>query len=129
MSNTATLSTTDIANDLVALCREGKNGEVISKYYSDDIVSVESASAPGMPAEMKGIEAIRGKNEWWLANHEVHSGVANGPFVGGDQFAVEFNYDVTFKPTGKRMQMNEMALYTVAGGKIVREHFYYNAGS
>jgi ketosteroid isomerase-like protein len=129
MATTATLSTTDIATDLVALCRQGKHLEVLSKYYSDDIVSVESASAPGMPAEMKGIEAIRGKNQWWMENHEVHSGKVNGPFVGDNQFAVEFTFDVTFKPTGKRMQMNEMGLYTVNGGKIVHEHFYYPTGA
>ena len=119
----------DIANDLVALCREGRNMEAIEKYYADDIVSVESASGPDMPAEMKGIEAIRGKNAWWLENHDVHSAEANGPYVGEDQFAVEFIYDVTNKPSGKRFQIAEMALYTVEDGKIVHEHFYYNPGS
>ena len=123
------MSVADIANDLVALCREGKNLEAVDKYYADDIVSVESASGPGMPAEMKGIEAVRGKNEWWLSNHEVHSGEANGPYVGENQFAVEFVLDFTNKPSGKRMQMSEMALYTVKDGKIVHEHFYYNPGS
>jgi len=123
------MSVADIANDLVALCREGKNLEAVDKYYADDIVSVESASGPGMPAEMKGIDAIRGKNAWWMENHEVHSGVANGPYVGENQFAVEFKYDVTNKPSGKRMQIDEMALYTVKNGKIVHEHFYYNPGS
>ena len=29
--------------------------------------------------------------------------------------------------TGQRVNMTEMALYTVEGGKIVREEFYYNA--
>src|SRR6202012_5701760 len=98
------MSIADIANDLVALCREGKNLEAVDKYYADDIVSVESASGPDMPAETKGIEGIRGKNKWWLDNHEAHSGDANGPFVGEDQFAVEFKYDVTHKPSGKRFK-------------------------
>lgn len=123
------MSVADIANDLVALCRAGKNLEAVDKYYADDIVSVESASGPDMPAEIKGIKAVRGKNEWWLANHEVHKGEANGPYVGENQFAVEFNFDVTNKPSGKRMQMSEMALYTVKNGKIVHEHFYYNPGA
>ena len=122
------MSTSEVAKGLVDLCRQGKNMEAIAKYYSDGIVSVESASSPGMPAEMKGLEAIRGKNQWWLDNHEVHSGEANGPFVGEKQFAVEFKYDVTLKASGKRFKMEEMALYTVEGDKIVREHFFYNAG-
>jgi hypothetical protein len=32
---------------------------------------------------------------------------------------------VTFKPTGKRQTRDEMALFTVANGKIVREEFFY----
>ena len=123
------MSTAEIANDLVDLCRQGKNMEAVDKYYSNDVVSLESTSAPGMPAEMKGLDAIRAKNQWWLENHEVHSGEANGPYVGENQFAVEFNYDVTQKGSGKRFQMNEMGLYTVANGKIVHEHFFYNTGS
>jgi hypothetical protein len=82
-----------------------------------------------MPAEMKGIDAIRGKNQWWMENHEVHSANVNGPFVGEDQFAVEFDFDVTFKHNGKRMKMTEMGLYTIKGGKIVREHFFYPTGA
>jgi hypothetical protein len=123
------MSTSAIANDLVALCREGKNLEAIEKYYSNDIVSVESASSPDMPAEMRGIDAIKGKNKWWFENHEIHSAEANGPYVGENQFAVEFKIDFTFRPTGKRAQMSEMGLYTVKDGKIVHEHFYYNAGA
>ena len=123
------MSVAEIANGLVALCREGKNLDAVNKYYADDIVSVESASGPNMPAETKGIEAIRGKHHWWYENHEIHGEEVNGPFVGDGQFAVEFKMDVTHKPSGKRFQMSEMALYTVRNGKIAHEHFYYNAGA
>ncbi|HWE94015.1 MAG TPA: nuclear transport factor 2 family protein [Tepidisphaeraceae bacterium] len=42
-----------------------------------------------------------------------------------NKFIVEFEMDVTFKPTGKRTQMRETGLYTVAGGKVAREGFFY----
>ena len=38
-----------------------------------------------------------------------------------------WRFDGTNKPSGKRMQMNEAAVYTVAKGKVVREEFYYHA--
>jgi ketosteroid isomerase-like protein len=41
---------------------------------------------------------------------------------------VGFRYDVTNKPSGRRMTMDEVGLYTVQGGKIVREEFFYNVG-
>ena len=101
--------------------------EAIEKHYGDDIVSVEPVAMPGMPAEMSGIEAIKGKSQWWIDNHEVHSVELIGPFVGDNGFAVKFHMDITNKPSGQRMQMTEAALYFVNDGKIVREEFYYNA--
>jgi hypothetical protein len=53
----------------------------------------------------------------------------NGPFLGDNQFAVQYTFDATFKPTGQRSQMTEMALYTVKDGKIVKEQFFYNPGT
>jgi ketosteroid isomerase-like protein len=126
MTATAPASTTAIAQELVTLCRAGRNLEAIDKLYSPKIVSVEPVSMENMPAEMTGIDAIRVKNEWWFANNEVHSSEATGPFVGEGQFAVKYSFDVTSKPTGQRVQMEEMALYTVKDGKIVREQFFYN---
>lgn len=123
------MTTAEIAKDLVDLCRHGKNMDAIDKYYSPDIVSQEPFAPPGMPAETKGLDGVRKKNQWWMDNHEIHKAVANGPYVGDDAFAVEYEYDVTNKPSGKRMHMQEMALYKVKGGKIVHEHFFYNAGA
>ena len=115
-----------IAKDLVALCREGKHLEVIEKYYGDNIVSVEAAGNETMPKEMQGIEAIKGKNQWWIENNEVHSGDVSDPMIGESQFSVYFNFDVTFKPENQRMSMEEVGIYTVEDGKIVREQFFYN---
>jgi len=128
MTATATTSTSTatVARELVELCRAGRNEEAIEKLYAPDIVSIESAGNEQMPAEMRGIDAIRGKNEWWVQNNEVHSAKVIGPFIGDDQFAVKFEYETTFKPTGERAVMTEMALYTVADGKIAHEHFFYN---
>ena len=68
---------------------------------------------------------MRQKGEWWAANHEVHGGSAEGPFVHGDQFAIYLTMDITPKETGERMTMKEVCLYTVKDGKIVEERFFY----
>ena len=126
MTATAATSTSTIANELVNLCRQGRNDDAIDRFYSRDIVSIESVGTPEMPAEMKGIDAVRKKNDWWTENNEVHVVQVNGPFVGDDQFAVQYTFDTTFKPTGQRTQLSEMALYQVKDGKIVQEQFFYH---
>jgi hypothetical protein len=119
-------STAAIAEELVALCKAGRNLDAINSLYAQDIVSVESMGNEQMPQTTKGLDAIRKKNEWWRDNNEVHSARVDGPFIGeDDKFAVYYNFDVTSKPRNQRATMEEMALYTVKDGKIVREQFFY----
>ena len=119
------MNTMEIANKLVELCRQGKNVEALNTLFSADAVSVEAFPPPGGQQEVKGLQAIHGKGDWWRNNHEVHSATVSGPWPHGNRFVVGFQFDVTNKPSGRRMKMDEVALYTIEKGKIVREEFFY----
>ena len=119
------MATQDIANDLVALCREGKFAESGEKYWAADVISVEAGGPEGMDPVSRGIDAARGKGEWWATNHEVHGVEVEGPYCNGDQFVVHFKMDITPKASGQRMTMDEMAVYTLKDGKIAEERFFY----
>jgi ketosteroid isomerase-like protein len=119
------MNTQEIADKLVALCKQGKNHEA-KVMYADDAVSVEAFAPPGMPRDSVGLTAIEAKGKWWRDNHEIHSFTVAGPWPHEQRFIVGFQYDVTHKPSGKRMKMEEMGLYTTANGKIVREEFFYS---
>lgn len=121
MSNAIT-----VGKQLYALCQQGKALEAINTLYAPNVVSVESVGNEHMPRQMEGIDAIRGKNEWWYENTEVHSAEMRGPFPHGeDRFAVFFDMDCTNKVSKERSKLQEVGVYTVAGGKIVREEFFY----
>lgn len=123
------MTTQEVANQLVALCRAGRNIEAVETLLSPDVVSVEATGDETMPAVMNGRDAVRGKNEWWVNNHKVHSARVKGPYPNGDRFAVIFDFEVTpavGPMAGKRMRMEEVAIYTVADGKVAREEFYYD---
>jgi ketosteroid isomerase-like protein len=119
------METLPIATRLIELCREGKNHQAMTELYSKDIVSVEAGAPPGESPITNGIDATMAKGQWWMDNHEVHSAKVSGPWPNGNRFMVRFEYDVTFKPTGARMMMDEIALFTVTDGKITREDFFY----
>jgi hypothetical protein len=125
------MNTLEVGKKLVELCRQGKHIEAIDQLYGPNIVSIEAMSSPSMPARMEGLPAVRGKNEWWMQNHDIHSSSADGPFPHGERFIVRFKWDVTSKSgpmAGKRMALEEAALYTVRDGKIVQEEFFYDMG-
>jgi ketosteroid isomerase-like protein len=119
------MTTLEIGKKLVDLCKQGKNHEAMETLYAADIVSVEAMASPDFPAEARGSAAVMAKGKWWADNHTVHSAVCEGPWPNGDRFTVKFVYDVTNKPSGQRFTMEEIALFTVKGDKIVREEFFY----
>ena len=68
--------------------------------------------------------------DWWEGAHEVHGMELKGPFPHENgRFAVWMSLDVTANEgpmAGKRMQMQEVCLYTVEDGKISRVEFYWD---
>jgi hypothetical protein len=117
------MNTEEVANKLVELCRKGEFREAMESLYAQDIISVEAHEMENMPAEMRGLDQVRGKTDWWEQNMEVHNAKIGGPFVARDKFVVQFDIDVTEKTSKKRMQMSEVGIYTVKDGKISREEF------
>jgi hypothetical protein len=118
------MSTQEVAEKLVQLCREGKNIEAINELYADNIKSYEPK---GSHVEfVEGRDAALAKTqEWFEMVEEVHSSSVGDPIVTGNFFAVTMDMDITYKGQG-RSAMNEIAVYQVADGKIVGETFFYN---
>lgn len=119
----------DIAKELVAGCREGREIENLKRLYAEDAVSVEAADPMGMGRETVGIEGIRGKHDWWNSAFEMIESHVSDPYPhGDDRFAVRFTAKGKNRETGETFDMDEIAIYHVAGGKIVREEFFYSTG-
>ena len=121
MSDVRTLATRTVeANNA------GDARALLDEIYAEHAVSVEAQAMPGASAEFSGLNAIRGKYDWWEGAHELHSSKAEGPFIHGEnRFGVIYEIDVTNKESGERSQMRELGLYTIENGKIVREEFFY----
>ena len=120
-----------IGTKLVEMNNADKSRECVNEMYAADCVSAEAAAMPGQDSnEVKGVDAILGKHDWWESANEVHSSSAEGPFVHGeDRFCVIYDMDITEKATNERTQMREVATYYVnSEGKINREEFAYALG-
>lgn len=117
-------SAADIGRDLVAHFNAGKNdAELWAKHFN--FKALESIEGLGVGMKWVGGKAVEAKNQWWISDHVVHGARAEGPFVGSTGFAVRFTMDVETKSTGTRETMNEVGVYTVQNGKIIREEFMY----
>lgn len=112
----------EIGADLVSLFNRGKFDEVERKYWSPKIESIEGA---GVNLGWRGLAAVQAKNAEWYASHTFNGASAEGPYVGSSGFAVKFRMDITEKAGGRRFVMEEIGVYTVHNGRIVREEFMY----
>jgi hypothetical protein len=115
-------SALDIGQSLVSMFNEGKFKEIEEAYWSKDVVSIEGF---GVNMAWHGRAKVEEKNAGWMADHVIHGASAQGPYVGATGFAVKFQMDVETKSSGQRQVMEEVGVYDVRDGKIVREEFMY----
>lgn len=100
---------------------------MMEELYSPECVSVEAAPMPGVDSPVSdGLDAIRAKHDWWNNAMEFVSGTIEGPHLhGDDRFALIFKSVMREKASGTDMPMEEVGVYTVKDGKIVKEEFFY----
>ena len=114
------MTTQQIADKLVAYCRQDKNLDCIKELYAEDATSTESGTVK------QGRENILQKNINWFNSVEVlHSTIISQPIVTGDFFAITMDIDATYKQHG-RFVMREIGVYEVKDGKIISDQFFYN---
>lgn len=113
----------EIARAVVNHIQGGGQDQVIwDKFWSRNAVSMEGE---GMPMAWNGIKAIRAKSQWWNDNHTIHNAKVSGPYVGAQGFAIHFEMESEEKSSGRRTWMEEVGVYSVQKGKVVREEFMY----
>jgi hypothetical protein len=122
----AIMTTQDVANRFNELAQTGQWAKIQEELYAKNAASVEPDHAAGMGlGNAKGIDAIKKKGEVFGAMvEEMHGGYSTPPVVGGNFFSVAMGMDCTMKGMG-RTKMDEIAVYEVKDGKIVKEQFFF----
>ena len=118
------MTTQDVANRLSELFRENKWSEAQEELFSEDAISIEPIHAQGLQS-VKGLDNIKKKmDEFKAMIEQMHGGYVTGPTVAGNHIAFGIGIDVNFKGMG-RQKMDEIAVYEVKDGKIVKEQFFF----
>lgn len=117
-------TTQDVASRFHELAKNEKWFEIQDELFADDVQSIEPPGSPYMsnaegkgPVRMKAQEFIKGIQ----SVHSLHTGE---PIVTGNHFAVVREKDLTVEGHG-RIQINQIMLYEVKNGRIIREQFFY----
>ena len=109
---------------MAELFKENKWQQVQDELYAENAVSIEPPHAQGLQT-VEGLAAIKQKGEQFQSMIEaMHGGWVSDLIVGGNFITCAMGMDVTMKGMG-RMEMNEVCVYEVKDGKVVREQFFF----
>jgi hypothetical protein len=117
------MTTQEIANRLVELCRKGDFKTPQKELYAKDAVSIEPYDTPDFAKETRGLDAIFQKGAKFDSMVDTAHGVKmSDPIIAGNSFACTLHMDMTMKGKG-RMDMSELCVYKVKDGKVISEEF------
>jgi len=113
----------EIANKLVGLLREGQFEAVYDGLFHPDAEHIEPQSEHF--AHVKGVTAIKAKDAA-MGEHlaGIESMKVGDAIVASKHIALPYKLTALLKD-GNKMAMDEIILYTIADGKIIKEEFFY----
>ncbi len=118
------MTTNEVAERFHHLAQQEKWFEIQDQLFADQVESIEPSNSPYLK-NAAGKSSVRAKAEQWVSKVEAgHHRKTTPPIVSGDHFAVGREVDITVRGIG-RIQINEIMLYQVKEGKIVKEQFFY----
>ena len=99
--------------------------EIQDESFADDVESIEPKDSPWLP-DARGKQAVREKAMAWVNRiTAVHSTFTTAPITSENHFVIGRKMDITVQDLG-RVQMDQLMLYEIRDGKIVKERFYYS---
>jgi len=118
------MTTKEIADRLVEMCRNNQVEEAKEELFAPGIISIEPVEG-FLPKETKGMEAIRKKAEKFIAAVEnFYGNTISDPIVAGDYFAISWETDLQMKGAARNAS-SELCVYHTKDGKIISEQFFY----
>jgi hypothetical protein len=123
MMSAKTMTTQEVANRLVELCRNGLILEAQQELFADDVTSHEPVNSPTPPAIGKEAVLTKGKHFASLIE-ERRSGSFEDPIVAGNYFSFVCKLDATLTGIG-RVVWDEICVFGVKDGKVISEQFFY----
>lgn len=120
----AAISTQQVADRMKELFNENKFDTVQDELFDSNCVSIEPDNSMALK-RAEGITAIKEKGRQFNAMiEEMHGGYVGEFIVAGNFISCAMGMDCTMKGMG-RIKMDEIAVYEVKDGKIIKEQFFF----
>ena len=118
------MTTREVAARFNELAMQEKWFEIQDELFAENVRSIDPSNSPYF-GYAEGKASVRKKGGDFVSKiQEFHGASTTEPVVGGNNFAVGREMDITVEGFG-RIQINEIMMYEVKDGSIVSEQFFY----
>lgn len=108
-------------DELIQLVLEHKSVEALKRFYHDDVVMQEADFPPRVGMEAAIAHAMQGREQ----TGQVFEVTAKSVLIDGDRAVIEWHAEWSMK-SGQRIRVEEVALQTWKGDRIIHERFFYD---
>ena len=116
------MTTSEVANRLYNLCNEGDFTTCYQELYSPQCQSIEADGTV-----CNGLEEMAEKGKQWNAGiEEFHGSSIGQPVISGNYFSLPMSMQIKFKGAPAVTNFEEICVYQVKDGKVVKEQFFYD---
>ena len=117
----------EVARDFTAMLRAGQFEAAGKRFWAPDVASIEPMDVPGgIRTTVSGADAARIKCVARFDTVRIEEIGIDGPFVTGNQFVLFLDLVTVDAASGVRQPVTEIVLYTVRGGQIAEERYFYD---
>lgn len=120
------MTTQQIADRLVQLCRKGDYDTVYQELFDKDVVSVWPAWSPEATPTQGLDELIAKGAKWQDMMEEFKWGWTGDPIIAGNHFAVAMGFECIYKWQTTSSKEEELVVYTIRDAKIIKEEYFYD---
>ena len=107
--------------DFIATVEAGRFVEAIEDFYAEDGSMQENDG----PVRAGRAVLVAGEQAMLAAVGSIRTRPVESWLVDGDQVVIRWVFDITYAD-GRQAVLDELALQTWGGDRIVRERFYYD---
>ena len=118
------MTTQQIADRLVELCRKGDFETAQKELYDENVISIEPVETESFEKETRGLAAIITKGKKFYNMIEtVYAITVSDPIVASQAIAFVLSMDLKMKEKD-RINMAELCVYETRDGKVISEQFF-----
>ena len=120
------MTTEQVAQRYYKLIQQHQYEQIQDELYAPDAISIEPKNDSNLPLVVEGIEALRQKEGLFFSQvDEMHGSYVSDVVVSTFYFSMMTGMDVKMK--GKaRKKKEQICVFEVRNGKIVKEQFFYD---